>query len=92
MGGMDSVNLPVSINDIDFCLRLIEKGYRNVFTPYFEAIHAKSISGGFDTDPGKRERFGKEIGYFTCRHQKILSRGDPFYNPNLSVDDECIQY
>jgi GT2 family glycosyltransferase len=92
VGGMDAINLPVSLNDVDFCLRLMEKGYWNVFTPYCEAIHAESVSRGFDTDPGKRARFVEEIGYFTCRHQKILSQGDPFYNPNLSLDDESIRY
>jgi GT2 family glycosyltransferase len=92
VGGMDSVNLPISLNDVDFCLRLMEKGYWNVFTPYCEAIHAESVSRGFDTDPGKRERFEEEIGFFTRRHQKILSQGDPFYNPNLSLEDEAIRY
>lgn len=91
-GGMDSVNLPISLNDIDFCLRLMEKGYWNVFTPCCEAIHTESVSRGFDTDPRKRERFEEEVTYFTYRHQKILSQGDPFYNPNLSLDDEAIRY
>jgi O-antigen biosynthesis protein len=92
VGGMDSINLPISLNDVDFCLRLMEKRYWNVFTPYCEAIHAESISRGFDTDPGKRARFEEEIRYLTGRHQKILSQGDPFYNPNLSLDDEGIRY
>lgn len=92
VGGMDSINLPVSLNDVDFCLRLMEKGYWNVFTPYCEAIHAESVSRGFDTDPGKQARFEMEIGYFARRHQKILFLGDPFYNPNLSLDDEDIRY
>ncbi|HUU76204.1 MAG TPA: glycosyltransferase [Methanoregulaceae archaeon] len=92
VGGMDSINLPISLNDVDFCLRLMEKRYWNVFTPYCEAIHAESVSRGFDTDPGKRARFEEEIKYFTSRHQKILSQGDPFYNPNLSLDDEDIRY
>ena len=92
VGGLDSINLPVSLNDVDFCLRLMEKGYWNVFTPYCEAIHPESVSRGFDTDPGKQARFEEEIGYFVHRHQKILFQGDPFYNPNLSLDDEDIRY
>jgi GT2 family glycosyltransferase len=92
VGGMDSIDLPVSLNDVDFCLRLMEKRYWNVFTPHCEAIHAESVSRGADTDPGKRERFEEEIKYFAIRHQKILSQGDPFYNPNLSLDDEDIRY
>lgn len=92
VGGMDSINLPISLNDVDFSLRLMEKGYWNVFTPYCEAIHAESISRGLDVDPEKRARFVEEISYFTRRHHKILSQGDPFYNPNLSMDDEAIRY
>lgn len=92
VGGMDSINLPVSLNDVDFCLRLMEMGYWNVFTPYCEAIHAESVSRGFDTDPGKKARFEEEIGYFIRRHRNILVNGDPFYNPNLSLDDEDIRY
>jgi GT2 family glycosyltransferase len=92
VGGMDSINLPISLNDVDFCLRLMERKYWNVFTPYCEAIHAESVSRGEDTDPGKRERFEGEIKYFALRHRKILSQGDPFYNPNLSLDDEDLRY
>jgi len=92
VGGLDAINLPVSLNDVDFCLRLMEKRYWNVFTPYCEAIHAESVSRGFDTDLGKLARFEEEIGYFARRHQKILSQGDPFYNPNLSLNDEDIRY
>lgn len=82
VGGRDSANLPISLNDVDFYLRPMEKRYWNVFTPNREAIRAESVSRGFDTDPGKRERFEDEIKYFTCMHQKILSQGDSFYNPN----------
>ncbi|MCX6677058.1 MAG: glycosyltransferase [Methanothrix sp.] len=92
VGGMDAINLPISLNDVDLCLRLMEKRYWNVFTPYCEAIHAESASRGFDTDPGKQGRFEEEIRYFASRHQKILSQGDPFYNPNLSLHDEDIRY
>jgi len=92
VGGMDAKNLPVSLNDVDFCLRLMEQGYWNVFTPYCGAIHTESVSRGFDTDPNRKTQFQKEIEYFSRRHQKILETGDPFYNPNLSLDDEDVRY
>jgi O-antigen biosynthesis protein len=92
IGGMDSVNFPISLNDVDFCLRLMEQGYWNVFTPYCEAIHAESVSRGFDSEPGKIFRFQEEIRYFASRHQDILESGDPFYNRNLSLDDENVRY
>ncbi|MEI6841796.1 MAG: glycosyltransferase [Methanomicrobiales archaeon] len=92
VGGLDSTHLPISLNDVDFCLRLMEQGLWNVFTPYCEAVHTESVSRGFDTGPGKNERFQKEIRFFTQRHHKILETGDPFYNPNLSLKDENIRY
>lgn len=92
IGGMDEMNLPISLNDVDFCLRLLECSYWNIYTPYCEAIHFESASRGFDTDPAKKARFEKEIRYFRNRHKKILFEGDPFYNPNLSLEDEDIRY
>jgi len=90
--GMDSANLPVSLNDVDFCLRLMEHGYWNIFSPYCEAIHAESVSRGFDSEPGNINRFQKEIRYFASRHHDVLESGDPFYNRNLSLRDEDIRY
>jgi GT2 family glycosyltransferase len=91
-GGMDDVHLAVSLNDIDFCLRLLELGYWNVFTPYCEAVHHESVSRGPEDTPEKKKRFYEEIEYFTRRHKRILEEGDPFYNPNLSLDDENVRY
>jgi GT2 family glycosyltransferase len=90
--GMDAEHFSISLNDIDLCLRLIEHGYWNVYTPYCEAIHQESASRGLDSDPEREERFKREIRYFRQRHKKILDGGDPFYNPNLSLDDEAVRY
>jgi GT2 family glycosyltransferase len=91
-GGMDAEHLAVSLNDVDFCLRLLELGYWNVYTPYCEAVHTESVSRGPEDSREKKERFEKEIGYFTRRHRKILAEGDPFYSPNLSHDTEDVRY
>ena len=91
-GGMDAEHLHVSLNDVDFCLRLLELGYWNVYTPYCEAVHTESVSRGPEDSREKKERFEKEIGYFTRRHRKILAEGDPFYSPNLSHDTEDVRY
>jgi O-antigen biosynthesis protein len=92
VGGLDATNLPISLNDVDFCLRLMEKGFWNVFTPNCEAVHTESVSRGLDTGPTNTARFQEEIRYFSGRHHKILENGDPFYNPNLSLEDEEIRY
>lgn len=88
LGGFDEENLPIAFNDVDFCLRLLEKGYFNVFTPYCEAYHYESISRGYEDSPEKVKRFQKEAKYLQIRHSMILSEGDPFYNINLTTSKE----
>lgn len=84
IGGMDAENLPVAYNDIDFCLRLGEKGYRTVWTPYAEMIHHESRSRGKDTRGEQRRRIERESAYMHQRWQPLLLN-DPYYNPNLSL-------
>ncbi len=88
-GGLDEKNLAIAFNDIDFCLRLMEMGYLNVFTPYCELYHYESKSRGQEDTLEKKKRFSKEIAYMLKRHRKIIETGDPFYNPNLTlqIDD-----
>ncbi|MDS4040866.1 MAG: glycosyltransferase [Candidatus Competibacter sp.] len=83
IGGFNEKDLAIDFNDIDFCLRLREKGYLNVFTPYCELYHHESKSRGVDDTPIKKQRFVKEIAYMRKRHSAILESGDPYYNPNL---------
>ena len=56
VGGFDEVNLTVSYNDVDFCLRLRERGYRIVWTPHAVLDHLESVSRGQDTSPENLER------------------------------------
>ncbi len=88
VGGMDEVKFKVAYNDVDFCLRVVEKGYRNLFTPYAELYHHESISRGYETTPEKIARFQKEKDALYERHKEILENGDPYYNPNLCDDKE----
>ena len=83
INGMDEEHFPVSLNDIDLCLRLREKGFFNVMTPYCEAYHEEAVSRGLDETVGKVLRFYREAAYFKKRHAWILRNGDPFYNKNL---------
>lgn len=92
VGGLDETNLGTSLNDVDFCLRLREAGYLNVFTPYAEAYHHESASRGYETAPEKQERFQREIAFFQERHREILEMGDPYYNPNLTHVYEDFRY
>jgi GT2 family glycosyltransferase len=87
VGGMDAINLPVAFNDIDFCLRLGEAGWRVVFTPYAELIHHESISRGSDVEGDRAPHFEREKRFMHERWGEVL-RNDPAYNPNLSLVDE----
>ena len=83
--GLDEDNLKIAFNDVDFCLRIREKGYLNVFTPYCEAIHHESVSRGHEITLEQQERFNREVDYMAMRHEKLLERGDPYYNHALSL-------
>jgi GT2 family glycosyltransferase len=87
VGGLDAVNLPVAFNDVDLCLRIREKGYRIVWTPFAELYHWESVSRGSDKhEPEKIERFQRETKYLVERWRAVIAH-DPYYNPNLTVDE-----
>lgn len=85
VGGLNE-NLEISLNDVDFCLRLLQKGYLNVFTPFCELYHYESASRGLDDKGEKAERYNKESEYFRKEWKELLEAGDPYYNPNFSLD------
>jgi O-antigen biosynthesis protein len=84
VGGFDEINLPVTYNDVDFCLRAGDYGYRVVWTPFAELFHLESASRGEDgTEPFKRERALRELAHFRKTWSHLLNSADPFHNPNL---------
>lgn len=87
VGGLNEIELQVACNDVDFCLRIREAGYRNIWTPYAELYHHESATRGFDDTPEKQARSAKEVAYMQQRWGKLL-QNDPAYSPNLSLDSE----
>jgi GT2 family glycosyltransferase len=87
VGGFDAERLPVSFNDVDFCLRVREAGYRNLWTPEAELCHRESASRGADEAPHQRARAAEEQAWMRRRWGRRLRR-DPAYNPNLSLEHE----
>jgi GT2 family glycosyltransferase len=85
VGGFDE-GFAVSLNDVDFCLRLREKGYLNVFTPFAELYHYESLSRGLDLEGKNAARYDKESEHFRTKWKQVLEKGDPYYNPNFSLD------
>lgn len=87
VGFMDET-LAVAFNDVDFCLKIREKGHLIVYNPFVEFTHYESKSRGLENTPAKKKRFKNEINYFTNKWQNFLDEGDPYYNINLSMDTE----
>jgi glycosyltransferase involved in cell wall biosynthesis len=85
VNGLEETNLTVAFNDVDFCLRVMERGYRNLWTPFAELYHHESASRGPEDTPEKQQRFRKEIAYMRSRWPHLVNN-DPAYNPNLTLD------
>ena len=85
VGGLDE-SFAISLNDVDFCLKLREKGLLNVFTPFAELYHYESVSRGLDDSGEKAERYNRESAHFREKWKNVLEKGDPYYNPNFSLD------
>ena len=84
-GGLDE-DWAVAFNDVDLCMRIRKAGYLIVWTPFAELYHYESKSRGLEDTPEKQARFRSEVLRFQQRWKKELEAGDPYYNPNLSLD------
>lgn len=84
VGGLDEEGLKVAFNDVDFCLRLRERGYRNLWTPFALLYHKESASRGSDQRGEKAKRFEGEVAIMRARWGAALD-DDPYWNPNLSL-------
>ena len=91
VGGLNEQDLTVAFNDVDFCLKVREAGYRNLWTPYAELYHHESVSRGGEDTPEKQARFSKEVLFMHTKWGTQLNT-DPFYNPNLTLQHENFSY
>ncbi len=87
VGGLDETHLGVAYNDVDFCLRLREAGFRNVWTPWAELLHHESASRGLELAAESRNRLAAEAATMQSRWSHLIAQ-DPAYNPNLTLDSE----
>ena len=85
LGGLDEA-FAVALNDVDLCVRAWKAGRVNVFTPFAELYHYESASRGTDLTGAGAERYEKESALFRERWKELLEQGDPYYNPNFSLD------
>jgi GT2 family glycosyltransferase len=83
VGGLDE-DFPTAFNDIDFCLRVRERGHGIVFAASVEMIHHETITFGQHYSPETSEQEDSDIRRLRARWSQIC-RADPFHNPNLSL-------
>lgn len=80
--GLDE-NLKVAYNDVDFNLKLLDRGYYNVVLPNVKLFHYESLSRGNDMREDQIKRFKEETDYMCDKWKSVLLR-DSYYNDNLS--------
>ena len=78
LGGFNEEQFGVAYNDVDYCYRLIDRGYRCVYCPEAQLIHFEGFSRGFRDNPD-------EVVAFKRKHGRRI---DPWYSPHLSLVDE----
>lgn len=82
VAGLDE-NLKVNYNDVDFNIKMLDKGYYNVFLPHVELYHYESKSRGIDINKKKYEQTKWEAKYIIDKWKDKI-KNDPFYNKNYS--------
>jgi glycosyltransferase involved in cell wall biosynthesis len=91
VGGLNEADLKVAFNDVDFCLKIGELGFKNIWTPWAKLYHHESASRGYEDNPEKRARFAMESDYMR-RRWGTDEFVDPAYNPNLSLTGEAFSF
>jgi GT2 family glycosyltransferase len=89
--GFNEKDLTVAFNDVDLCLKIQAKGYRNLWTPYAEMIHHESSSRGAEDTPEKKAREAKEIAYMQSTWH-LDTEVDKAYSPWLTQEKEDFSF
>ena len=89
--GFDEKYLKVAFNDIDLCLKLLAKGYKNLYLPQVILTHYESYTRGYEDTESKKKRFHNEVMVMKKRWGGLISE-DPSYNPNLCLVSEQFHY
>mgnify|MGYP001180885996 CR=1 FL=1 len=87
VGGLNAKDLKIAFNDVDLCLKIMQAGYQNIWTPNADLYHHESATRGFEDTPEKIKRFISEVEYMQNKWRAIIKH-DPYYNPNLTITSE----
>ena len=86
VGGFET-KLAIAFNDVDLCLKIVSRGYRNIYLPHVVLYHYESKSRGYENTPSKQARFAKEVNYMKQTWQHLCDN-DPCYSPHLTKINE----
>ncbi len=81
----------IALNDVDLCLKIQAAGFRNVWTPFAQLFHYEMKTRGEDLKGEKAKRFQKEIQWFQKKWSELLGKGDPYYHPYFSTEDNTFE-
>ena len=84
VGGLNEVEFKVAFNDVDFCLRILGLGRRNLYCAEAVLYHHESVSRGHEDTVEKLARFNSEVVYMQSLWHNFI-QDDPAYNPNLTL-------
>jgi GT2 family glycosyltransferase len=84
-GGFDE-GLTGDLSAADLCLRLRDRGYRVLWTPYAELQYQEPLAEARSTEPAPAGAGPTSDGGIVPHRQGRDGRRDPYYNPNLSPD------
>ncbi|MBF0566215.1 MAG: glycosyltransferase family 2 protein [Nitrospirae bacterium] len=90
-GGFDE-DLALAYNDVDLCLKLAACGHLTIWTPYAVLIHHESKTRGYDLSKTQKERLAGESSIIMEKWGRYIERGDPYYNPNLTLDKQDLSF
>ncbi len=85
VGGFDE-GFVLAFNDVDYCLSVLAKGHRVVWTPDAELYHLESKTRGPEDTAEKQKRFKREYDLFHVKWGRFLRDGDPYYSPHFRLD------
>ena len=80
LNGFNQEDFAIAFNDVDFCLRAKALGFESVVQPKAKAIHAESVSRGYETTVNKMLRFKAEQQRFLELHNDVLEKGDQYFS------------
>jgi GT2 family glycosyltransferase len=85
LGGFNEQDLAISYNDVDFCLRLRQAGYRIIWTPHAELYHYEGSSREAPKSADENAARNRVEAMYMRKHWGPLLDNDPYYNPNFSL-------